>query len=267
MAHRRRTVPLAALALLVVIGFGFATPAVGRAADSASVTAATRSLLVSWLNRDRAAAGLRPLRLDTPSNQIAFERAGNIAGSGTFSHAAAGPDLLQMFAARGAQAYQVGETLGWSNARGTAAAAMIYELWHGSPEHWRLLMSDRYNYVGVGAADGAGRLYVSLVLAESNDRTQPGATVVKARRDGATIDFAWSGYDPQLQTHTAGLRDFEVQYRVDGGPWRTIRSATGSTALVLRARAAGHRYGLRIRARDRNGNLSAWSAPSTVRIP
>ena len=50
---------------------------------------------------------------------------------------------------------------------------------------------------------------------------------------GTTITFSWSGYDPKLQKRTAGLRSFDLQYRVNGGSWRTIRDNTTATSITL----------------------------------
>jgi hypothetical protein len=81
-----------------------------------------------------------------------------------------------------------------------------------------------------------------------------------------TVFFTWTGRDGQLQTHTAGLRDFDVQYRVDEGPWSVIRTHTTATQIILANRPAGHTYSVRVRDRDRRNNLSAWSAARTVSV-
>ena len=77
---------------------------------------------------------------------------------------------------------------------------------------------------------------------------------------GTTVRFTWSATDPLLQTHTAGIMSYNVQLRVDSGPWVTIRTNTTSLAVLLRHRARGHHYSVRVQATDRRGNQSAWSA-------
>ena len=74
-----------------------------------------------------------------------------------------------------------------------------------------------------------------------------------SRREAApatTSRWSWNGYDPRLQTHTAGLRDFDVQYRVGYGSWRTAprqhhldlaHPARQGPRSVVRHPRAGHR--------------------------
>ena len=103
--------------------------------------------------------------------------------------------------------------------------------------------------------------------AESVDHTPAAARNGTLDGSGTTVRFAWSGYDPRLQTHTAGLRSFDVQYRVDGGAWRTIKNDTTVTALSLSDRARGHWYGFRVQAADRRGNLGRWTTESRIWVP
>ena len=54
---------------------------------------------------------------------------------------------------------------------------------------------------------------------------------------------------------------------MDGGAWRTLRAATIAPSIVLSDRAPGHAYAVRVRARDRAGNLSAWTPPRIALVP
>jgi hypothetical protein len=85
--------------------------------------------------------------------------------------------------------------------------------------------------------------------------------------DGNDVRWSWRGADPLLQTHTAGLRDFAVQLRADRGAWKTVSAATTSTGRTAPDRPGGHWYGLRVRARDRAGNVGPWSAERRVWVP
>ena len=89
------------------------------------------------------------------------------------------------------------------------------------------------NYVGFGVAVRAsdGQVFASTVFTESRDHTAPSARVDSATRSDTTITFTWHGYDPRLQTHWAGLRDLDVWYRMDGGPWRFVGDNTTATSL------------------------------------
>ena len=81
------------------------------------------------------------------------------------------------------------------------------------------------------------------------------------------MTFTWAATDPLLQTHTAGVRSVAVEISVDGGAWRTLRAATIAPSIVLSDRAPGHAYAVRVRARDRAGNLSAWTPPRIALVP
>ena len=130
-------------------------------------------------------------------------------------------------------------------------------------------MSDRYNYVGVGMAYRSSntRTYASVVLTESPDHSGARSWFTSTSRSGDDIRWTWSGADRRLQTRTAGLRDFDVQYRVAGGTWRTIRNDTIATSITLRDRVDGRAYYLRVRATDRRGNVGAWTSASKIWVP
>ena len=71
----------------------------------------------------------------------------------------------------------------------------------------------------------------------------------------------------ELATLIRQLRDFDVQYRVAGGTWRTIRNDTIATSITLRDRVDGRAYYLRVRATDRRGNVGAWTSASKIWVP
>jgi uncharacterized protein YkwD len=257
----------ASLALLVMLG-GMPGPAAAATATSTADTMS--SVVLGWLNRDRAAKGLVPLRSWTPLKSMAADRAARMADADTLSHAAAGGNVGTEFTARGIQWYGYGEIIGASTYPwGTQAAANIYSLWKGSPSHQSIMFSDRYNYVGVGFAyrSASNTTYASVEFSESTDHTAAVARNGTLSLTGTTVRFGWSGYDPRLQTHTAGLRSFDVLYRVDDGTWRTIRNDTTATSLSLSNRPHGHWYGFRVQAADRRGNLSRWTSEKRVWVP
>jgi hypothetical protein len=251
-----------------VLGGGGALAAPSPAA-AATTTSTVEAKLLALTNRDRAARGLRPLRRDARLAAVAGERAARLTGAATFSHAAAG-DLSKALAAGAIQWYAWGENIAWRSGglRSTTAGA-IYNAWRGSPSHWAQLMSRRFNYLGFGVEvrPSDGRVFASAVFTESRDHTVPRARIDTATRSGRTITFTWHGYDAPLQTHWAGLRDFDVWYRVDGGTWRLIRDNTTATSLRLSSRASGHRYWLMVRARDRVSNVGPKSAPYSIWVP
>jgi len=266
----------ASLALATVLG-GLPGPAAAAtippptaiAAPTATATAMAASVL-GRLNRDRAARGLFPLRTWSVLASLANERAASMAMTGTMSHDAAGGNVTSVLSARGIQSYGSGEIIGASTYPwGSRAASNVYTLWKGSPTHRAIMFSSRYNYVGVAFVYRAATktTYASLVFSESKDHTGAAARNLSLRRRGTTITFAWTGHDPRLQTHTAGLRSFDVQYRVDGGGWRTIRNDTTHRSLTMHGRPHGHWYSFRVQAADRRGNLSRWTGAKRIWVP
>ncbi len=269
-ARSRRAVRSAGLLVstLVLVLAGSLTAPPPAAAATSTTTVATALLRLT--NHDRVARGLRPLRRDGRLALIARDRAVRLSNASTFSHAAAGGSLSVPLARAGVQWYAWAEDLAatWGGLQ-SATAAAIYSLWRNSPAHWALLMSRTLNYVGFGIAvrSPTGRVFGVAVFTESRDHSAPSSKVDSAARSGTTISFTWHGYDAPLQTHWARLRDLDVWYRVDAGTWRLIRDNTTATSIVLASRAHGHRYWLRVRARDRAGNVGAFSAPLSVWVP
>jgi len=223
----------------------------------------------TWLNDDRVARGLRPLRLDVRLRGVARDRASRLAVLNVLDHAAAG-DLTDQLAAADVQQFGWGEDIGWTGyAWGQDAARSLYGMWKNSPEHWTLMMSPDFNYVGIGLGyrQAGNATFGSIVFTDSADKTPPAAEMTAATRTGTTVHFSWTGTDVVLQTHTSGIASYDVQYRVGAGSWRTIRTKTKSTALSLSSRPHGYTYYLSVRARDKAGNLSPWSPALHVYVP
>jgi hypothetical protein len=238
--------------------------AVAPTATASTATAPERDVM-ALVNRARVDAGLVPLRSDYRLWVLADERAAAMASSDVLSHAGG---LQATLDGRGIQWFGFGEVIAWTSASPASAAQSLYGLWASSAPHWQLLMSRSFNYLGIGLSYSAsGRTYGSIVLTESRDRTGARATITGATVSGDDVRWTWRGGDPALQTHTAGLRDYAVQMRVDDGAWRNVTSATTSTSRTLVNRAGGHSYGVRVRARDRSGNLGPWSPEHRVWVP
>jgi len=255
---------LGATLIAAIAVTAFAAPA--SAATSASTAEA---YIIGWVNTARAERGLKPLRGDKTLAYIAGVRASRMASSNTMSHTVGG-NLQSQINYFDVQWYRYGETIGWSTASWTVdAARAIFSGWMGSAPHRALLMSDRFNYIGLGLAYRSSnrKTFGSAVMTESLDHTGSIARVTRAGRSGDDVSWTWAGYDPRLQTHTAGLRDFDVQYRVGSGDWRTIRDNTTSSGLTLRDRPHGRYYGIRVRATDRRGNVGPWTPQSRIWVP
>jgi len=241
------------------------------AAPASATTSASdaEAMIIGWVNTARADAGLRPLRGDKDLAYLAGLRAYRMARNNTMSHTVGG-NLFYQLNYLDIQWYRYGETIGWSTADWTVdAARAIYRSWMGSAPHRALLMSTRFNYIGLGLAyrSSNGRTFGSAVMTESKDHTRPVARIKTKSRSGDDLTWTWNGFDPPLQTHTAGLRDFDVQYRIGYGDWRTIYNDTTSKSLVLRDRAHDQSYAIRVRATDRRGNVSPWTLEQRLWVP
>ena len=258
---RRLPVAVAAVLLSGVLSTATAPPA---EAAFTSVEAA----VISWMNADRTALGLRPLQLWGKLAAIAETRAKRMAAANVMNHTVGG-NLSRQLHDAGAVCYAYGENVAYSSyPRGTDAARHIYRLWKGSPVHWGQITSRRFNYVGLGLEyrSSNGRTFAALVFTESPDHTGARAAFTGSSRRGNEVTWTWRGWDVPLQTRTAGFRDFDVQLRVDSGSWVTARDNWTGTALTLTL-SGGHTYGLRVRGRDRAYNSGAWSPEVRIAVP
>jgi uncharacterized protein YkwD len=266
----------AALSTEIDVHVGAIAPAAMALAPAATAiipTSPSRSTIggwiLTWLNADRAARGLRPLRLDTRIRSVADARSEKLATLGVLVHSAAG-DLGAQLKTAGVQWFAWGEDIGTTTYPwGRVAARQLYLAWRKSPPHRALLMSASLNYIGIGLGyrASARATYAAIDFTESGDHTAPIARMTSASRTGTTIAFTWRGADVALQTHTSGVRSFDVEYRCGDGSWQVIRQGTKATSIRLAGRSHGHRYFVRVRARDNAGNVSGWSAALHVRVP
>jgi len=228
-----------------------------------------RAMVLGWLNADRVTNGLVVYRPWSALNDLATDRADRLAAAGVLSHDVAGGDVGSALDRRGIPWSWYGEALGLSRATwGAESARQVYDVWMGSPPHRAILLSAVDNYVGIGIARAAdGSTWMSLIATESPDHTPPTAAIVSLRRSGTTLALTWRGADPRLQSHTAGLRSFDVQLRRDGGAWWTIRDNTTATSALLYHRRHAHWFSFRVQAADRRGTLSPWTSVIRIWMP
>ena len=258
----RRPIARIALTLALVL-----LAVLAPSTDASSLSSGYERRLMTMVNRERAARGLAPLRYDSRLWDLAGDRAARMSATNVLSHSIAG-SLGSQLRARRIQWYAYGEVIAYStDTSASRVTSHLFRLWKSSPSHWRLLMSDRLNYLGVGMDRRPGKTFGAIVLTESRDRTGAIAEMSGVSRSGNDLRFAWTGWDPRLQTHTAGLHSFAIQIRADSGPWRQIVTTTTATAKTLEDLAGGHVYRMRVRARDRRGNLGAWSSEVRAWVP
>jgi hypothetical protein len=246
-------------------------------AEAADMSPATAEMtLVAMINADRAAVGLPALRLDARLSAIAHERSASMAAAGQLSHVQSdGRTMVDLITANGISWYAVGETIGWNDYPKLGdSTRVVNQGWMTSAEHTAIIRSTAYNYFGLGLGITAtGDRYWTAIFLRGPDRTPPWATM-QAPATGSLITLAslgrarqvtwsWAGDDRPLAALTAGLRSFDVQRQVDGGAWVFIRTST-STRSWSSSVAVGHRIAIRVRARDRAGNVGTWSSPMSV---
>ena len=255
------------LALVAVVGAGALTM-VGPVANPTPVAAATagtvEATVLGWINAERTKRGLVPLRLHAGLVDLAGDRALTMASTGVLKH----PSCVKcLFDSRGIQYWSGTEVIAWSGYElSENPANSLFSAWRNSSLHWGILMSSKYNYIGLGVADKSSTngTYLAGLLTESRDRSRPWAQMDNGSRSGTTVMWSWTGGDTRLQTHTAGLKNFVVQYRVDSGSWTTIRTGTTQKSLSLTNRTRGHCYSLRVMARDNRDLLSSLTSAVQV---
>jgi len=149
--------------IATLVATAFAAPA--SAATSASTAEA---MIIGWVNTSRINAGLKPLRGDGDLAYIAGVRASRMASNNVMNHTIGG-NLHNQLAYRDVQWYRYGEAVGWSGSAWTVdAARSLYRMWMASSSHRALLMSSRFNYIGLGLAYRSSnrRTFGSAVMTE-----------------------------------------------------------------------------------------------------
>lgn len=150
---------LAALLLPLLLLGTLGAPAVATPADRAAApTAAQRYVDRAHLatNEQRAAQGLRPLRLDRCLRRAAVRQAAEMARTGTMSH----QDLAPVLSACGLSG--AGENVAYGFATGRR---VVVSGWMTSPGHRASILQLSYRREGIGAVrDGEGRWWVAQVF-------------------------------------------------------------------------------------------------------
>ena len=262
-ARRRRLAIALPVAMIALFAISVAAPvATGATASSAE------SSVIGWINAARSARGLVPMRYDSKLASISGYRASRMASTNTMSHTVGG-NLDSQLNAYNVKWFRYGEDIGWSTASWPSGSAKaIFNMWMASSPHRALILSDRFNYIGVGLASrsSGAKTFASAVFAETTDHTRAVARVTTGSRSGDDVRWTWTGYDPRLQTHTAGMRDYDIAYRSGYGSWTLLRNDTTQTSLTLANRPSGS-YAVKVRATDRHGNVGAWSSEKRIWVP
>ncbi len=254
---------LLAVLVLLLAGTWIATAAPVRATSTAE---AMEAQILGAINSDRGAAGLTALRLDSRLVDWSIERSAWMAARGILTHTSWNGLPCTMYNIEHVTWYGCGEAIGDTNATpGSAGANVLISAWRASPDHDALIKSAAYNYVGIGVTyRPANRTtYASILFLEGPDRTRPIPSWTSQALTGRTIHWGWTAYDPLLQTHLAGVRNYDVDIRVNGGAWASLRTSSTGVSCTMPNEAPGSTWQLRVRARDNAGNLSGWLTSAT----
>lgn len=228
------------------------------------------------INHLRENRGLKPLRMAFRVREVARDRSRDMRQYDYFSHASpSGRDAATLLS-RYKVSYMAGsENIGWVSFMGTwenTAEAMV-KAWFDSSGHRANLLSQDYNYVGIGAARSGNAVYWTAIFVRQKDHTAPKAGMIAsttglslASNDAGkrSVTISWWGHDRALQRHTSGLKGFIVQKRKPDGTWRTLRYMTRTRSMTMRLQEGTHKF--RVRAVDNRGNKSGWRHPLKVTV-
>jgi uncharacterized protein YkwD len=175
----RRLALLLSLALAVVVlapagasaGPHHRSKAAACSASHASVERGAirkaRRATLCLLNRARARAGLRPLRLNRRLSRVAGRHSRTMVRRSYFSHASPNGSspfdrILRSGYARNASSWRLAENIGWGSAAKSRPAALV-RMWMHSPGHRANILSPTYREIGIGIAVGlpVGRAHAS----------------------------------------------------------------------------------------------------------
>jgi uncharacterized protein YkwD len=165
------------LSALLIGVLALAVPA-GASASSCANAAASPSSVSSktavrttacLLNEQRAAHGLRKLRLNGRLSKAAARHARDMARRHYFSHVSlSGASFLQRIKRTGylrrARSWSAGENIAWGSG-GFATPRSIVQAWMNSPGHRANILNGRFREIGLGVARraprGRGATYVN----------------------------------------------------------------------------------------------------------
>ncbi|HVL53340.1 MAG TPA: CAP domain-containing protein [Vitreimonas sp.] len=259
---------LASLTFAAVIALGAAGVGVPSAAAADLSIGEAEMEMVRLLNRERAKLGLLPVRVDSRLMAIARERSTDMATKHYFSHTQPdGRNVFDLVIAANIKWYGLAEIIAANNASTLAdSAAVARNGWMLSPGHRSVVVSNSYNYVGVGLAIDTvkNRKIWTAVFMKGPDRTGgwlkfnplPAFSIASSERY-RTVKVSWAGGDVQLVVLTSGFRHYQIQVRTNGGAWSWWSYGTTATERSIRV-WRGYNYDLRVRACDKAGNCGAW---------
>ncbi len=240
----------ALLALLVVVLPVVTRP---RAAQAAELVAA--DTYAALVDASRAEAGLAPLSRDPALAAFAQEWADHLAaggcGASPLCHRSSA-NLLAVGAAVDPAFTLIGENVGYSVVRGSAAATMLplHEAFMNSAPHRANLLRPGYNRIGIGVTVAGNLVYIAVNFLQ-------GPPLVEG--PSAVLDLRPSGFRPVTPTR---LLDTRVGTWVPAGGTVRVRVA-GQGSIPADAAAAA----LNVTIVEARGEGFVTVFPCDTRLP
>ena len=245
-------------------------PSTAAAPSSAMTIAQARTYLLERINTARANHGVRSVAVDSRVADIAQARSDDMATNHYFAHLST-PEWVAMFTSRGVSFSALGEILAendWPSVGDSADEAM--RQWRHSSAHWSILTDKAFNYAGVGVAqdsqNGMWIWTVEFVKEPTGSTAVPPTVSITSTQvlpySGAyrKVKVTWAG-----TPGSAAIRDYRVQFRINGHRWRTLRRATTRTHAAKRVRV-GKTIEFRVRARDVNFVKGDWTLSGAISV-
>lgn len=156
---RRGWVVVAAM-LTAVVGGGVAAKQLLTSGAAVSATSRAETDVITKINKQRAARGLKPLKPDPKLTGIARSWSVKMLSTGSFSH---GDFSHRLYAAVGRRQL-IAEDIGYTS----PGVGPIVQLWMDSPPHRRNILLKGAKRVGVGIVIGTyqGQAHTALVTAD-----------------------------------------------------------------------------------------------------
>ena len=244
---------LLALALVLPVA---AAPALADQAPTAP-----KQHALDLINQLRADMGRAPLAWDARLADIAQWRSDTQAANMKMEHLSSWEPILSRMDAAGIEYDGYGEVLVWGTVLPPMESAeQAVTVWRNSATHWAWLSSAEFDHLALGmATDTNGRYYWTGLLLNAPEETPPDLTPPVARITATQLGVINDGRQRVTVTWAGeNAVAFRLQKRVDSGAWRAVTLWTLATARAFKL-PLGHRYAFRVRARDADGNKSAWS--------
>jgi uncharacterized protein YkwD len=157
---------LAALGLLAALAVSAPSPAAatspckawGKTSPSKLRNGQARKAVLCFVNRERDAAGLRPLEQNKKLQKAAQRHNDRMDGTGCFSHQCPGEAALDVrlddYLSGSLSAWGIGENCAWG-AGETGTPEAIVAAWMKSPGHRANILSRDWKEIGVGFSSGS----------------------------------------------------------------------------------------------------------------